>query len=51
MAVEDGVSGFFIGTFKGITGIMTKPISGLFDATAKTAESITNTVTVFEEKP
>ena len=36
-AKRDGVFGFFKGAFLGISGLVTKPVSGVLDATAKTA--------------
>jgi vacuolar protein sorting-associated protein 13A/C len=35
--------GFFVGGLKGITGLLIKPVSGIVDATTKTAEGIKNT--------
>lgn len=32
-------------------GVVAKPLSGILDATAKTAESISNTVTILDDKP
>ena len=40
-----------MGTVKGLTGLIAKPISGVLDATSKTAEGLTNTVTVYDDKP
>ncbi len=36
-ACEDGVTGFVGGMFKGVTGVVTKPLAGVLDATAKAA--------------
>lgn len=35
----------------GITGLVTKPITGAIDAVAKTAEGIKNTVNFMDDKP
>lgn len=43
--------GFLKGTAKGITGLVVKPISGILDASAKAAESITLTANHFDDKP
>lgn len=40
---KDGLPGFFLGGLKGITGLVIKPVSGIIDATTKTAEGIKNT--------
>jgi len=50
-ASKDGASGFFKGTLKGVTGLVTKPVAGVLDAASKTAEGIKNTATMFEQKP
>ena len=42
-AEKNGIGGFFLGAAKGVAGIVLKPISGLVDFTAKTAEGIKNT--------
>jgi vacuolar protein sorting-associated protein 13A/C len=34
-----------------LTGLIIKPVTGIFDAAAKTTEGIKNTVTYFEDKP
>jgi vacuolar protein sorting-associated protein 13A/C len=47
---KEGLIGFVKGTAKGITGLVIKPITGILDASAKTAESISNTATHFDDK-
>ncbi len=42
-AEKDGLPGFLLGGLKGITGLVIKPVSGIIDATTKTAEGIKNT--------
>ena len=37
---NEGFTGLIKGTLKGISGIITKPISGALDATAKAAEGL-----------
>ncbi|EAS01215.2 PH domain protein (macronuclear) [Tetrahymena thermophila SB210] len=49
-AEKDGVTGFLLGTVKGLTGAIVKPITGILDATSKTAEGLSNTVTHFDDK-
>jgi vacuolar protein sorting-associated protein 13A/C len=41
------LKGFFKGGLKGITGLIVKPVSGVIDATSKTAEGIKNTTKMF----
>ena len=48
--LDDGVSGFLKGTLKGVSGVIIKPISGVLDATAKTAEALTSIFTASEDK-
>jgi vacuolar protein sorting-associated protein 13A/C len=38
-----------VGGLKGITGLVVKPVSGLFDATTKTFEGIKNTPSFFQQ--
>jgi len=40
---RDGVKGFMIGSAKGISGLVVKPVSGTIDFFAKTSEGIRNT--------
>ena len=47
---KEGFVGLLKGTAKGITGLVIKPIAGILDASAKTAESISNTATHFDDK-
>lgn len=39
-----------MGTVKGLTGAIVKPITGILDATSKTAEGFSNMVTHFDDK-
>lgn len=48
-AEKEGVGGFFMGGLKGLTGLIVKPVTGVIDATSKTAEGIKNTTKVFSE--
>lgn len=49
-AEKEGLGGFFKGGLKGITGLVVKPVSGVVDATSKTAEGIKNTTKVFSKE-
>lgn len=49
-AEKDGVGGFFLGLAKGVSGLVLKPVSGLIDATTKTAEGIKNTADYLNPK-
>mmetsp|Transcript_45933 Transcript_45933/g.33685 ORF Transcript_45933/g.33685 Transcript_45933/m.33685 type:complete len:308 (-) Transcript_45933:342-1265(-) len=42
-AQEGGVKGFLVGTYKGTSGLIVKPISGTIDLISKTSEGIKNT--------
>lgn len=42
-AKSGGVKGFFKGTYKGVSGLVVKPISGALDFFSKTSEGIKNT--------
>ena len=46
-----GVVGFFKGAAMGISGLVVKPVAGILDASAKAAESFTNTANHFDDKP
>jgi len=48
---KDGYPGLLKGSIQGLTGLMIKPIGGVFDATAKTAEGLKNTATYYDDKP
>lgn len=50
-AQKDGVKGFLWGTWIGMTGLLLKPATSLFDAAAQASEGIKNTATYFDEKP
>ena len=45
------MKGFFKGTWQGLSGLVIKPVAGVFDAASKTAEGIKNTATHFDDKP
>ena len=49
-ADKEGAVGLFKGLFKGVTGLVAKPITGIFDATSQTAEGIKNTANLLSEK-
>jgi len=50
-ATKGGLVGFFKGAFQGVTGLVVKPVAGILDAAANTAEGIKNTATAFDQKP
>jgi vacuolar protein sorting-associated protein 13A/C len=37
------------GTFKGLAGLIVKPVVGVMDLTSKTAEGIKNTTNLFDD--
>lgn len=37
-----------MGIYQGLTGVILKPISGVFDFASKTSEGIKNTLRIFE---
>jgi vacuolar protein sorting-associated protein 13A/C len=45
------MSGFINGIGLGVSGLVVKPMTGIMDATSKTAEGLKNTATHFEDKP
>ncbi|KIY52729.1 hypothetical protein FISHEDRAFT_63685 [Fistulina hepatica ATCC 64428] len=47
-AESEGALGFFKGVGKGIVGVVTKPVVGVFDLAANVSEGIRNTTTVFD---
>jgi len=47
-AEAEGAAGFFKGFGKGIVGVVTKPVVGLFDFASNVTEGIRNTTTVFD---
>lgn len=49
-AEKDGIGGFFLGSLKGLAGLVIKPVSGIIDATTKTAEGIKNTANYLNPK-
>lgn len=50
-AKKDGISGFFKGTLIGVTGLIVKPVTGLFDSVSQTAQGVKNTATLLDDKP
>ena len=48
---KDGYTGMLKGSVQGLTSLVIKPIGGIFDATAKTAEGLKNTATIYDDKP
>ena len=48
-AKKGGVEGFFKGTFKGLSGLILKPATGIIDMATKTAEGIKNTANYFDD--
>ena len=40
----------FLGGLKGITGLVTKPLSGIVDGASKTAEGIKNNTKIFDSE-
>lgn len=49
-AKKDGVVGFMKGTYKGVSGLVVKPLSGALDFFSKTSEGIKNTASKGEKK-
>ncbi|KAF5370222.1 hypothetical protein D9615_010080 [Tricholomella constricta] len=47
-AESEGALGFFKGVGKGLVGVVTKPVIGVFDLAANVSEGIRNTTTVFD---
>lgn len=47
---KSGAHGFFKGMMKGVGGLITKPIGGVFDAVSLTAEGSKKTFTWFGDK-
>lgn len=48
-AEKEGAAGFFKGVGKGLLGLATKPVIGVFDLASNVSEGIRNTTTVFDE--
>ncbi|CCG84914.1 protein of unknown function [Taphrina deformans PYCC 5710] len=48
-AEREGAAGFFKGVGKGLLGLATKPVIGVFDLASNVSEGIRNTTTVFDE--
>ena len=48
---QSGFVGGFTGTLKGISGLITKPISGTFEGISKISEGIKNTALLFQDGP
>ena len=49
-AKKSGGFGFLKGTMQGIAGLVIKPVTGVIQATSKTAEGIKNTATIYDDK-
>jgi vacuolar protein sorting-associated protein 13A/C len=49
-AEKNGIGGFFLGVAKGVSGLVLKPVTGIIDATTKTAEGIKNTANYLNPK-
>ena len=47
-AEQGGAGGFFKGVGKGLVGIVTKPVVGVFDFASTATQGIRNTTTVFD---
>ncbi|KAF7791866.1 hypothetical protein EIP86_002890 [Pleurotus ostreatoroseus] len=47
-AESEGAKGFFKGIGKGLVGVVTKPVIGVFDLASNLSEGIRNTTTVFD---
>lgn len=47
-AETEGALGFFKGVGKGLVGVVTKPVVGVFDLASNVSEGIRNTTTVFD---
>jgi vacuolar protein sorting-associated protein 13A/C len=47
-AETGGAAGFFKGVGKGLVGVVTKPVIGVFDLASNVSEGIRNTTTVFD---
>ena len=48
-AKKDGVTGFLKGTYRGLSGLVVKPVSGALDFFSKTSEGIKNTASSNEK--
>ena len=51
MMNKEGLLGAFKGAMIGVSGLVTKPITGVLDATSKTTGIISNIATKKEERP
>ncbi|ORY77300.1 vacuolar protein sorting-associated protein vps13 [Protomyces lactucae-debilis] len=49
-AEKEGAAGFFKGVGKGVLGLVTKPVIGVFDLASNVSEGIRNTTTVFDSE-
>ena len=47
---KSGASGIFKGIFKGVSGLILKPVGGIFDAVSLTADGIKKTFLIFDDK-
>lgn len=48
---SSGVLGGVAGSLKAVSGLVTKPLSGLFEGISKTSEGIKNTALMFQDGP
>ena len=48
---KDGCKGFFKGSIVGLVGLATKPVTGILDATSKTAEGFKTIAIKADELP
>lgn len=49
-ARRDGVRGLIYGMYQGSTGLVLKPISGVFDLFSKSAQGVKNTIRALEKQ-
>ncbi len=48
---KDGTFGLMKGVVKGVTGLFTKSVGGIFDGASQTFEGMKKTITVFDDRP
>lgn len=48
---NNGMIGGVSGTLKAFSGLLTKPLAGLFEGISKTSEGIKNTALMFQDGP
>ena len=46
---KDGIKGLFTGTYKGMSGLVVKPLTGALDFFSKTAEGIKNSTSTSDK--